>query len=67
MAAALTSCAQRLARFLHDILSRCRHRLDPSVLEGLPHIQLITRRACDYRDPKDDFLGIRAVFPDKVR
>lgn len=66
--AALATFAQRLKSYLHGILSRCRHRLNTSVVEGINNtIKVIKRRAYGYRDQEYFFLKIRAAFPGNVR
>jgi len=62
--AALALFAQRLRAYLHGILSRCRHPLNTSVVEGINNtIKVIKRRAYGYRDQDYFFLKIRAAFP----
>lgn len=62
--AALSLFAQRLKTYLHGILSRCRHRLNTSIVEGINNtIKVIKRRAYGYRDQEYFFLKIRAAFP----
>ena len=62
--AALALFAQRLKAYLHGILSRCRHPLNTSVVEGINNtIKVIKRRAYGYRDQEYFFLKIRAAFP----
>jgi transposase len=66
--AALQQFAQRLRGYLHGILSRCRHPLNTSVVEGINNtIKVIKRRAYGYRDEEYFFLKIRAAFPGKAR
>jgi transposase len=66
--AALKQFAQRLQGYLHGILSRCRHPLNTSVVEGINNtIKVIKRRAYGYRDEEYFFLKIRAAFPGKAR
>ncbi|GGH67319.1 hypothetical protein GCM10010975_37010 [Comamonas phosphati] len=56
--------AQRLQGYWHGIVSRCRHRLNISVVEGINNtIKLIKRRAYGYRDQDYFFLKIGAAFP----
>lgn len=62
--AALALFAQRLTAYLHGILSRCRHPLNTSIVEGINNtIKVIRRRAYGYRDQEYLFLNIRAAFP----
>lgn len=62
--AALALFAQRLTAYLHGILSRCRHPLNTSIVEGINNtIKVIKRRAYGYRDQEYFFLKIRAAFP----
>lgn len=62
--AALALFAQRLKAYLHGILSRCRHPLNTSIVEGINNtIKVIKRRAYGYRDQEYFFLKIRAAFP----
>jgi len=62
--AALSLFAQRLKAYLHGILSRCRHPLNTSIVEGINNtIKVIKRRAYGYRDQAYFFLKIRAAFP----
>lgn len=62
--AALSLFAQRLKAYLHGILSRCRHRLSTSIVEGINNtIKVIKRRAYGYRDQEYFFLKIRSAFP----
>ena len=62
--AALSLFAQRLKAYLHGILSRCRHPLNTSIVEGINNtIKVIKRRAYGYRDQEYFFLKIRAAFP----
>ncbi len=66
--AALKQFTQRLQGYLHGILSRCRHPLNTSVVEGINNtIKVIKRRAYGYRDEEYFFLKIRAAFPGKAR
>lgn len=61
---ALQRFAERLKPYLHGILSRCRHPLNTSVVEGINNtIKVIKRRAYGYRDQEYFFLKIRAAFP----
>jgi transposase len=54
--------------YLHGIVSRCRHRLNTSVVEGINNtIKVIKRRAYGYRDQEYFFLKIRAAFPGNAR
>jgi len=60
--------AERLRPYLPGILSRCRHRLHTSVLEGINNtIKVIKRRAYGYRDQAYFFLKVRAAFPGITR
>jgi transposase len=60
--------AQRLAGYLHGILSRCHHPLNTSIVEGINNtIKVIKRRAYGYRDQEYFFLKIRAAFPGNPR
>lgn len=62
--AALALFARRLKNYLHGILSRCRHPLNTSIVEGINNtIKVIKRRAYGYRDQEYFFLKIRAAFP----
>lgn len=62
--AALALFAQRLSAYVHGILSRCRHPLNTSIVEGINNtIKVIKRRAYGYRDQEYFFLKIRAAFP----
>lgn len=62
--AALAHFAAKLKAYLHGILSRCRHRLNTSIVEGINNtIKVIKRRAYGYRDQEYFFLKIRAAFP----
>lgn len=62
--AALQLFAKRLQGYWHDILARCRHPLNTSVVEGINNtIKVIKRRAYGYRDDEYFFLKIRAAFP----
>lgn len=62
--AALARFAHKLQAYLHGILSRCRHRLNTSIVEGINNtIKVIKRRAYGYRDPEYFFLKILAAFP----
>lgn len=66
--AALNRFAQRLQGYLHGIVSRCRHRLNTSVVEGINNtIKVIKRKAYGYRDEEYFFLKIRAAFPGIAR
>lgn len=66
--APLQRFAERLKPYLHGILSRCRHPLHTSVLEGINNtIKVVKRRAYGYRDQAYFFLTIRAAFPGMVR
>ncbi|NLG59511.1 MAG: transposase, partial [Gammaproteobacteria bacterium] len=50
--------------YVHGILSRCRHPLNTSIVEGINNtIKVIKRRAYGYRDQEYFFLKIRAAFP----
>ncbi|KGW26541.1 transposase family protein [Burkholderia pseudomallei MSHR3016] len=47
-----------------EIVARCRHPLNTSVVEGINNtIKVIKRRAYGYRDEQYFFLKIRAAFP----
>ena len=62
--AALAVFAQRLSAYVHGIVSRCRHPLNTSIVEGINNtIKVIKRRAYGYRDQEYFFLKIRAAFP----
>ena len=62
--AALVHFATKLKAYLHGILSRCRHPLNTSIVEGINNtIKVIKRRAYGYRDQEYFFLKIRAAFP----
>jgi len=62
--ASLSLFAQRLSAYLHGILSRCRHPLNTSIVEGINNtIKVIKRRAYGYRDQEYFFLKIRSAFP----
>lgn len=66
--ASLALFAQRLKTYLHGILSRCRHPLNTSIVEGINNtIKVIKRRAYGYRDQEYFFLKIRAAFPGNPR
>ena len=66
--AALEHFAHKLKAYLHGILSRCRHRLNTSIVEGINNtIKVIKRRAYGYRDQEYFFLKIRAAFPGILR
>lgn len=66
--AALSLFAQRLKHYLHGIVSRCRHRLNTSVVEGINKtIKVIKRRAHGQRDQEYLFLKIRTAFPGDLR
>lgn len=55
--AALEHFAHKSAAYLHGILSRCRHRLNTSIVEGINNtIKVIKRRAYGYRDQEYFFL-----------
>lgn len=61
--AALGLFARRLEPYLAGILSRCRHPLNTSIVEGINNtIKVIKRRAYGYRDQEYFFLKIRAAF-----
>lgn len=61
---ALAHFAHKLQAYLHGILSRCRHPLNTSIVEGINNtIKVIKRRAYGYRDQEYFFLKIRAAFP----
>ena len=56
--------AFKLKAYLHGILSRCRHQLNTSIVEGINNtIKVIKRRAYGYRDLDYFFLKIRSAFP----
>lgn len=62
--AALAHFALKLKAYLHGILSRCRHPLNTSIVEGINNtIKVIKRRAYGYRDQEYFFLKIRSAFP----
>jgi transposase len=62
--AALGHFAFKLKAYLHGILSRCRHQLNTSIVEGINNtIKVIKRRAYGYRDLDYFFLKIRSAFP----
>lgn len=62
--AALAHFAFKLKAYLHGILSRCRHRLNTSIVEGINNtIKVIKRRAYGYRGREYFFLKIRSAFP----
>ena len=66
--AALEHFAHKLKAYLHGILSRCRHRLNTSIVEGINNtLKVIKRRAYGYRDQEYFFLKIRAAFPGILR
>ena len=61
---ALAHFAFKLKAYLHGILSRCRHPLNTSIVEGINNtIKVIKRRAYGYRDQEYFFLKIRSAFP----
>ena len=65
---ALSLFAQRLKNCRHDIVSRCRHRLNISVVEDINNtIKAIKRRAHGYRDQEYLFLKIRTASPGTLR
>lgn len=65
---ALEQFAHRLQAYWHGIVSRCRHPLNTSVVEGINNtIKVIKRRAYGYRDQDYFFLKIRAAFPGIAR
>uniref|UniRef100_UPI000371109B ISL3 family transposase n=1 Tax=Thioalkalivibrio sp. ALJ16 TaxID=1158762 RepID=UPI000371109B len=65
---ALQRFARLLEPYLPGIVSRCRHRLNTSVVEGINNtIKVIKRRAYGYRDQDYFFLKIRAAFPGNAR
>ena len=65
---ALQRFARLLEPYLPGIVSRCRHRLNTSVVEGINNtIKVIKRRAYGYRDQEYFFLKIRAAFPGNAR
>ena len=62
--AALVTFARRLENYWQGILSRRRHPLNTSVVEGINNtIKVIKRRAYGYRGEEYFFLKIRAAFP----
>ncbi|EFK95158.1 transposase, IS204/IS1001/IS1096/IS1165 family protein [sediment metagenome] len=66
--AALQVFAKRLQDYVHGIVSRCRHPLNTSVVEGINNtIKVIKRRAYGYRDEEYFFLKIRAAFSSNAR
>ncbi|GBH24733.1 ISL3 family transposase [Burkholderia vietnamiensis] len=66
--AALQKFAERLQGYWHGIVTRCRHPLNTSVVEGINNtIKVIKRRAYGYRDDEYFFLKIRAAFPGNPR
>ncbi|PAK14197.1 ISL3 family transposase [Burkholderia ubonensis] len=66
--AALQKFAERLQGYWHGIVTRCRHPLNTSVVEGINNtIKVIKRRAYGYRDEEYFFLKIRAAFPGNPR
>lgn len=66
--AALQTFARRLQNYWHGIVSRCRHPLNTSIVEGINNtIKVIKRRAYGYRDEEYFFLKIRAAFPGNLR
>jgi transposase len=66
--ASLRLFADRLKVYLHGILSRCRHPLNTSIVEGINNtIKVIKRRAYGYRDQEYFFLKIRSAFPGNPR
>lgn len=65
---ALRRFAERLKPYWHGIVSRCRHQLNTSVVEGINNtIKVIKRRAYGYRDQQYFFLKIKAAFPGYAR
>lgn len=65
---ALQRFARLLEPYLYGIVSRCRHRLNTSVVEGINNtIKVIKRRAYGYRDQDYFFLKVRAAFPGNLR
>ena len=66
--ASLKLLADRLKVYLRGILSRCRHPLNTSIVEGITNtIKGIKRRAYGYRDHDYFFLNIRSAFPGNLR
>ncbi|ABX18449.1 Transposase and inactivated derivatives-like protein [Burkholderia multivorans ATCC 17616] len=66
--AALQKFAERLQGYWHGIVTRCRHPLNTSIVEGINNtIKVIKRRAYGYRDDEYFFLKIRAAFPGNPR
>ena len=66
--APLVHFAHKLKAYLHGILSRCRHRLNTSIVEGISNtIKVIKRRAYGYRDQEYFFLKVGAAFPGILR
>nr|WP_244137194.1 transposase [Burkholderia pyrrocinia] len=62
--AALQKFTERLQGYWHGIVTRCRHPLNTSVVEGINNtIKVIKRRAYGYRDEEYFFLKIRAAVP----
>ncbi|WP_264839595.1 transposase, partial [Burkholderia cenocepacia] len=60
--------AERLQGYWHGIVTRCRHPLNTSIVEGINNtIKVIKRRAYGYRDDEYFFLKIRAAFPGNPR
>lgn len=65
---ALQRFAERLKLYWHGIVTRCRYKLNTSVVEGINNtIKVIKRRAYGYRDQEYFFLKIRAAFPGYIR
>ncbi len=66
--AALQKFAEHLLGYRHGIVTRCRHPLNTSIVEGINNtIMVIKRRAYSYRDDEYFFLKIRAAFPGRPR
>lgn len=62
--AALVHFAAKLKAYRHGIVSRCRHPLNTSIVEGINNtIKVIKRRAYGYTDQEYFFLKIRSAFP----
>ncbi|WP_310670844.1 transposase, partial [Burkholderia multivorans] len=58
--AALQKFAERLQGYWHGIVTRCRHPLNTSIVEGINNtIKVIKRRAYGYRD--DEYLNTSIV------
>lgn len=60
----MQKCAERLQSYWHGIVTRCRHPLNTSVVEGINNtITVIKRRAYGCRDEEYFFLKSRVAFP----